>query len=93
MAGNIHYLPGTRAFLVYSDENGTSHSSIIEVVKRRFVRGHFFYEVKARQDALERVHHIMPFAHTTVLEKGWTVGLVKAESLRPLGTRSFHIVQ
>lgn len=93
MAGNLHYLPGTRAYLVYQDEGGTSHFSIIQVVDRRIVRGHFLYEVKAPEMVLSRVQLIAPFVSDTVLEHGWTVGLVREESLRPLGSRSFQIVQ
>lgn len=92
MAERLHYLPGTRAILVYVDEEGTSRSSIIEVVKKRMLRGHAFYEVKAPKHALNSVEHLMPFAIGTNLEKGWTVGMVRASLLRPLGTRSFQIV-
>jgi hypothetical protein len=93
MAGRLHYLPGTRAVLVFSDEDGTSRTSFIEVVRECQIRGHDFYEIKAKSHILSYVTHVTPFRpQGTELEKGWTVGLVEASALRPLGTTSFHIV-
>jgi hypothetical protein len=94
MAGMIEYLPGTRAMLVYQDEHGAERLSVVEVITRRIDQGITTYVVKARPSVRDIVIRLVPDALTdTSIGEGWIVGIVRADSLRPVFQNPFQLVK
>lgn len=95
MAGVVEYLPGTRAMLVYTDEHGNGRSSIVQVINKKILFGQTWYAVKARQTVLRAIGFVILLTNPSniFVEDGWMIGLVNSDSIEPLGTRHFTIVQ
>lgn len=90
MSGSIEYLPGSRAMLVYEDEHGASHTSIVEIVNRRLIQNESMYVVRARPCVTNHLFLQMDVKPNS--DEDWIIGAVEASRLLPVGQRNFTIV-
>jgi hypothetical protein len=95
MVDNIYYLPGSPAVLIYTGKDGCSHSSIVEIIREHEVLGQIWYAIKASCFVLNVIGHVAPLVEfsNTNIEEGQSIGLVHRYQLKPVGTRTFRIVQ
>ena len=81
--------------LVYQDEHGSIRSSFVQVIRKTKMVGQTWYEVKAKKSVLRTIGYIVPITKPSkkFMDGEWVIGLVRSESLEPLGSRHFSIIQ
>jgi hypothetical protein len=92
---DINYLPGTSAMLVYTDEHGNNRSSFVEIVRKNGGNSATpWYIVIGNQEVFSKNHLVVPMERAKIdVKEGQGLALVREDQLKPVGTRTFSIVQ
>lgn len=87
--GDVEFLPGTRAMFIFTDEHGTRHTSVVEIICRKVVQDDSLYVVRAKAEVSDLLMRVAKELES----EDCVIGVVAGKRLLPIGQRNFTIIK